>query len=60
MSTKTQFKQITSGSRDFGEGGPRSIKYKSPHSAAMFSAYFTVQGGGMAPLAPPLDALLSH
>ena len=43
-----------SGSRNFGEGGPRNMKYKPLHSAAIFFwPIFTGQGGGMAPLAPP-------
>ena len=51
----------SSGSRNFGEGGPRNMKYKPPHSAAIFFCpIFTGRGGGgMAPLAPPLDPLLS-
>ena len=44
----------SSGSRNFGEGGPRNMKYKPPHSVAIFLwPIFTGQGGGMAPLAPP-------
>ena len=37
----------SSGSRNFGEGGPRNMKYKPPRSAAIFFwPIFTRQGGG--------------
>ena len=40
-------------------GGPRNMKYKPLHAAAiLFWPIFTGQGGAMAPLAPPLDPLL--
>ena len=46
----------SSGSRNFGEGGPRNLKYKPPHDGepSFFGLFFTGRGGGgMAPLAPP-------
>ena len=48
----------SSGSRNFGEGGPRNMKCKPPHLAAIFFLpIFTRQGGHDGPPAP-LDPLL--
>ena len=38
------------------ERGPRNMKYKPLHSAAIFFAYFSKLGGGMVPLGPPGSA----
>ena len=36
------------------ERGPRNMKYKLPHTAAIFFGLFLqARGGGMAPLPPP-------
>ena len=45
------FKEIkvsSSGSKNFGEGGPRNMKYKP-----LFLAYFLQARGGHGPLGPP-------
>ena len=45
---------ISSGSRNFGGGGPRNMKYKPPpHGGHLFLAYFLQAGGGHGPLGPP-------
>ena len=44
----------SSGSRNFGEGGPTNMKYKPPRMVAIFFwPIFTGRGGGHGPLAPP-------
>ena len=49
-----QYNYFSSGSRNFGEGGPRNMKYKPPCMAAIFFwPIFTGQGGGHGPLAQP-------
>ena len=42
-------------------GGPRNMKYKGPPMAAIFfmTSFNRDRGGGMAPLAPPLDPQLT-
>ena len=44
---------ISSGSRNFGEGGPRNMNYKPPCSAAIFLLAYFYKAGGHGPLAPP-------
>ena len=44
----------SSGSRNFGEGGPRNMKYKPPCLAAIFFGLFLqAKGGAWPPWAPP-------
>ena len=57
MSLTPQHYQSSSGSRNFGEGGPRDMKYKPPCSSAIFIGLF-LQAGGHGPLPPSLDPLL--
>ena len=45
------------GSRNFGEGGPRNMKYKPPHLAAIFFWPIFTRHGLLAPT-PLLDPLL--
>ena len=47
----------SSGSRNFGEGGPRNMKYKLPRTAVIFFGLFFQAGGGGGH-GPPLDPLL--
>ena len=48
----------SSGSRNFGEEGPRNMKHNLLHSAAFFLWLFFTGEGGHGPLPPPLDPLL--
>ena len=44
----------SSGSRNFGGGGPRNMKYKPPRMVAIFfGLFFTGQGGAWPPCPPP-------
>ena len=47
---------FSSGSRNFGEGGPRNMTYKPPRSAAIFIWPIFTSQGGHGPLAPPGSA----
>ena len=55
VNTSLSHDRISSGSRNFGEGGPRNMKYKPlPRGDHLFLAYFyRLGGGGHGPLAPP-------
>ena len=49
----------SSGSRNFKEGGPRNMKYKSPCTAAIFFVWpIFYRPGGAWPPCPSLDPLL--
>ena len=54
----------SSGSRNFGEGGPRNMKYKPPHMVAIFifGLFFYRPGGGGSwpPWPPPWDGMLTR